>query len=88
MKAKIFEEMKRKEEEMKMQEQLKASSAPKPVDAKAEAKATDGSVWNQNNYFWEEKNYSKWGDERLKEILNGFKHSLFGSELTVTGVEE
>ena len=46
-----------------MKESMKVSSAPKPVDVKAEAKATDGSVWNPNNYFWEEKNYEKWGTE-------------------------
>lgn len=46
---------------------MKAASAPKPIDPKVEAKEGEGSVWNQNNYFWEEKNYSKWGDERLKE---------------------
>jgi|JI10StandDraft_1071094.scaffolds.fasta_scaffold569023_2 hypothetical protein len=48
---------------------MKASSAPKPVDVKVEAKAGDGSVWNPNNYFWEEKNYEKWGTERLKQLM-------------------
>ena len=66
MKQKIFDEMKWKEEELKMKESMKVSSAPKQVDVKAEAKATDGSVWNPNNYFWEEKNYEKWGTEWLK----------------------
>ena len=63
IKQKIFEEMKLKEQELKLKEMQKASSAPKPVDVKIEAKATDGSVWNPNNYFWEEKNYEKWGTE-------------------------
>lgn len=73
---------------MKLQEQLKASSQPKPVDIKQIAKEGEGSVWNPNNYFWEEKNYSKWGDERLKGILSLFKHTIFGSELKITDVEE
>ena len=66
----------------------KASSAPKPVDVKIEAKATDGSVWNPNNYFWEEKNYEKWGTEWLKQLLNEFKHSIFGGELEITSVDD
>jgi len=88
MKQKIFEEMKQKEEELKVKEMMKASSAPKPVDVKLEAKATDGSVWNPNNYFWEEKNYEKWGTERLKQLMQEFKHRVFESDLEVTEVEE
>jgi len=80
--------MKLKEAEMKLKEQMKTSSAPKPVDVKVEAKATDGSVWNQNNYFWEEKNYEKWGTERLKSILTEFKHTVYEGQLIVSEVEE
>ena len=55
---------------------------------KEDAKATDGSVWNPNNYFWEEKNYSKWGEDRLKELLKEFTHTIYGGSLTVSEVSD
>ena len=69
VKEQIFEEQKAKEAERRAIEKQKAASAPQPVEVKQAAKATDGSVWNAGNYFWEEKNYQKFGDERLKGIL-------------------
>ncbi|KAK6590451.1 Hch1p like mystery [Cryptosporidium xiaoi] len=35
-----------------------------------------GSVWNANNWHWEEKNYTKWGKERLDEILSSFRYTI------------
>ena len=80
--------MKVKEAEMKVKEMMKASSAPKPVDVKVLAKETDGSVWNANNYFWEEKNYEKWGTERLKQIMTEFKYTVFEGQLEILEVED
>jgi activator of HSP90 ATPase len=28
-----------------------------------------GSVWNANNWHWEEKNYKQWGNNRLQELI-------------------
>ncbi|KAF7459033.1 putative activator of hsp90 ATPase [Cryptosporidium felis] len=33
-----------------------------------------GSVWNANNWHWEEKDYSKWSREELTVILENFKY--------------
>ena len=46
-----------------------------------------GSVWNTNSYFWEEKSVAKWSEEKMKEILGGFKYSFGGGELWVTEVK-
>ena len=86
VKKQIFEEQKAKEAERQAIEKQKASSAPQPVEVKQAAKESDGSVWNPNNYFWEEKNYQKWGDERLKGILKDFKHTIFEGSLTIDEV--
>ena len=32
-----------------------------------------GSVWNQGSWHWEEKNYNKWAQERLKALLESTK---------------
>jgi hypothetical protein len=29
-----------------------------------------GSVWNANSYFWEEKSVGKWAEDRLKEVIS------------------
>ncbi|KAH8741633.1 hypothetical protein FG386_003607 [Cryptosporidium ryanae] len=34
-----------------------------------------GSLWNANNWHWEEKNYTKWGKEKLEEILSSFRYT-------------
>ncbi|KAJ1613523.1 Hch1p like mystery protein [Cryptosporidium canis] len=33
-----------------------------------------GSVWNANNWHWEEKDYSKWGKEELSSIMESTKY--------------
>ncbi|KAH8582429.1 Hch1p like mystery [Cryptosporidium sp. chipmunk genotype I] len=38
-----------------------------------------GSLWNANNWHWEEKDYSRWGKEELRTIMESIKYS---SELT------
>lgn len=38
-----------------------------------------GSVWNANNWHWEEKDYSKWGKEEITSIMESVKYT---SELT------
>ncbi len=43
-----------------------------------------GSVWNTGSYFWEEKGVGKWAEERIKEVLGGFKYPFQGGELKVT----
>jgi len=32
-----------------------------------------GSVWNQGSWHWEEKNYNKWANERLRAALESVK---------------
>ena len=36
-------------------------------------KANAGSVWNTNLWHWEEKNYTNWAKEALKDIIQGYK---------------
>ena len=47
-----------------------------------------GSVWNTGSYFWEEKSVAKWSEQRIKEILGGFKFEFPGGELRVSSVED
>ncbi|KAL5367521.1 Hch1p like mystery protein [Cryptosporidium parvum] len=35
-----------------------------------------GSLWNANNWHWEEKDYSKWGKEELRTIMESIKYSF------------
>lgn len=53
-----------------------------------------GSLWNANNWHWEEKDYSKWAKEELKNIMESIKFSsesttpkfeLFFSDLSIKG---
>ncbi len=44
---------------------------PQPV--KVDKVEGQGSVWNTGGYHWEEKSVGKWSEEKLKEILGGFK---------------
>ncbi len=32
-----------------------------------------GSVWNQGSWHWEEKNYNKWAQEKLRAALESVK---------------
>lgn len=35
-----------------------------------------GSLWNSNNWHWEEKDYSKWGREELTSIVESIKYTF------------
>lgn len=41
-----------------------------------------GSVWNANNWHWEEKNYKQWGNNRLTELLLGLGLQEIGYSIT------
>ncbi|OMJ87945.1 hypothetical protein SteCoe_10277 [Stentor coeruleus] len=41
-----------------------------------------GSVWNANNWHWEEKNYKQWGNSRLTELLLGLRLKEIGYSIT------
>ena len=50
-----------------------------------------GSLWNKNSWHWEEKNYTKWAKETMKEMLekiefekDGYVFTI-GKAFTVTG---
>ncbi|OII74079.1 uncharacterized protein cubi_02881 [Cryptosporidium ubiquitum] len=34
-----------------------------------------GSIWNANNWHWEEKDYSKWAKEEINTIMESIKYS-------------
>lgn len=78
-KQKIFEEAKRKEQEMKANE-----AAIKAANEISEKDKGTGSVWNANSYFWEEKNFNKWSNDKLQEYLGNFKHTVPGGSLEIT----
>ncbi|OII75771.1 hypothetical protein cand_030160 [Cryptosporidium andersoni] len=35
-----------------------------------------GSIWNANNWHWEEKKYDKWGKEKLKSMIEAFEYKF------------
>ena len=47
-----------------------ASPKPKPVEKSAGV----GSIWNNNNWFFEEKNYTKFAKEYLSKKLLEIEH--------------
>ncbi|CAI2373619.1 unnamed protein product [Moneuplotes crassus] len=81
-KDKIFKEQKAKEEQRKLEEAKNLAAAS--VD---ETNKGTGSVWNAGSYFWEEKNYNKWSQDKIKELLCNFKHTVPGGKLEVTDTE-
>ena len=44
-------------------------------------------MWNTGSYFWEEKSVAKWAEERIKEVIGGFKFNFPGGELRITSVD-
>lgn len=81
----IFEEARRKEQEMKEREAaMKQAAKEITTDQKT---AGTGSVWNPNSYFWEEKNFNKWSQEKFTELLGSFKHTVPGGRLEITNCE-
>jgi hypothetical protein len=87
VKQAIFEEQKKKEQELKdkAKEIIDAQKAQQPQ--KVEKVEGQGSVWNTGSYFWEEKSVAKWADERIKEVIGGFKFTFPGGELKITSVD-
>lgn len=79
----IFEEARKKEAEMKAK-QAEMKAAAQKIEEENKGK---GSVWNPNSYFWEEKNYDKWSQEKIQEYLGSFKHTVPGGRLEVTDCE-
>lgn len=65
---------------------MKVSSTPQPVN-KVEQQEGQGSVWNTNNYFWEEKDYNKWGIDRLKELFSCIKTPVGTGILSIEDFE-
>jgi activator of HSP90 ATPase len=45
-------------------------------------------VWNTGGYHWEEKSVGKWSEEKLKEIIGGFKYQFPGGELKALEVKK
>ena len=87
VKQAIFEEQKKKEQELKekAKEIIDAQKAQQPQ--KVEKVEGQGSVWNTGSYFWEEKSVAKWADERIKEVIGGFSFKFPGGELKITSVD-
>ena len=78
----IFEEARKKEQEMKQKEEAMKQEAKVIQEDKGQ-----GSIWNANSYFWEEKNYNKWSIDKIQELLGNFKHTVPGGTLEVTDCE-
>lgn len=92
-------EAKRKEDEKDRIRKLEERAA---VDAAAKAAAEEekrktaikggiadgeGSVWNKNNYHWEEKPLTPWAKERLSTLIKGFNIDLPGGHCKIVNVE-
>jgi activator of HSP90 ATPase len=82
-KAKIFDEIKQKESELRAQKEAVKQATNQVDDA---AKGT-GSVWNPNSYFWETKNLDKFSHEIINEHLANFVHTVPNGSLKVTKCE-
>lgn len=88
IKAQIYEDAKKKEAEMKVNEAEKAklNQVPlKPVVNKVEG---TGSVWNNNSYHWEQKSVDKWAEGTLKSVLALFQFKFEKATLRVSEVKD
>jgi activator of HSP90 ATPase len=47
-----------------------------------------GSVWNTGSYHWEEKSVNKWAEEKLRNVLSGFKYKWQDAEMIITEIKE
>mmetsp|Transcript_4843 Transcript_4843/g.3320 ORF Transcript_4843/g.3320 Transcript_4843/m.3320 type:complete len:175 (+) Transcript_4843:615-1139(+) len=73
---------------MKLIEAQKAQSQPQAIQPKKIQQEGQGSVWNTNNYFWEEKSVAKWSEDTIKQCVSSFKHEFKGGELRITEVKK
>ena len=79
----IFEQQKKREEEMKMAE----ASRPAPVKPQAAAAvAGTGSVWNTNSYHWEEKSVASWSEDTLRAAISKFKHTMNDATFSISEI--
>ena len=86
IKLQIFNEAKKKEEEMKKIEAKKNVPMKASAQAAAAAPVGQGSVWNTNSYHWEEKSVNFWAEETLKKIISNFKFSMETIRLNVVEI--
>ena len=95
-KQEIFVEEKKREEELKVKELAKAPqvkqipniAATKVGGVLADQVKGEGSVWNPNSYFWEEKPMTEWSQIRIKELLVPMNLDSHNINIEVTAVEK
>lgn len=88
MKQQIFEDQKKKEAVMKEQAQKLLAEQQNQQPQKVEKVQGQGSVWNTNSYFWEEKSVGKWAEARFKEVVGSFRHEFPGGVFTISEVSK
>ena len=71
---------------MKVQAQKILAEQQNQQPQKVEKVEGQGSVWNTNSYFWEEKSVGKWAEARIKEVVGSFRHEFPGGLFSISEV--